>query len=101
MPNKPTTLREEFDETVGSRIYAVYFHEDKSFSFMSITMDKEELFNWFQSKFTSYSTELLSKIEGMRDSREKEPNDIHESGRLVGFNQALDQVISFINQEKL
>lgn len=95
MSNKPTTLREEFE---------------KKFPLESAGCDgchtsqkyQIEVMNWWLSKFHSHSTELISKIEGMKC----EPATGHparfnyEPEWYIGFNQALDQVISLINQEK-
>ena len=91
MPNKPTTLREEFKKELAESL------RDRT---------PDEIANWWLNKFSSHSTELLSKIEGMRradafaTSFVRTSTDYQRLGEQMGYNQALDQVISLINQEK-
>ena len=69
--------------------------------------------NKIDALLTSHSTELLSKIEGMKKPKYDWSKDEHgkkcvdgctyccyAEGQDIGFNSALDQVISLINQEK-
>lgn len=92
MTNKPTTLREEFEEYIDSR--ARFDHI------------KEEDLDLIADFFLSHNTELVRKIEGMRKKIGGDTYCITCGGHLgagecdcMGFNQALDEVISLIKQE--
>lgn len=101
MPNKPTTLREwekEFDEkfvvksNAGTGLLR-YTDADKIKSFLNSAIDK---------CLTSHNTELLQKIEGLRKVFDPETAEgmYHDFVAVDGYNQALDEVISLINQNK-
>lgn len=94
MPNKPTTLRElekEFEDNCPW--LASTYEEDAK--------NRKWVWEFFVSYLTSHSTELISKIEGMKKQEwlSNGAMTLPAPGNMQ-FNQALDQVISFINQEK-
>lgn len=95
MPNKPTTLIEKFKKKFPG-LYLV-----DSWEMQEGTQPYTAIYNFF----TSHNKELLSKIEGMRKKVEwLETTDITKAltrgSQNFGYNQALDEVISLINQEK-
>lgn len=91
-PNKPTTLREEF-----RKYYESFPSGDASTGYP----DVEQLTDWWLDKFSTHSTELVSKIEGMKKQEWLGGgNMILPAPGNMQYNQAIDQVISLINQEK-
>ncbi len=111
MPNKPTTLR-EFEEKFRKQFRELLIslsdittNNDTSRPLKGdIYFDGIEteqwILNFFLSHLTSHNTELLRKIEGLRKDRTYDKKDSVWDTHKIAFNQALDQVINIINQEK-
>ena len=114
MPNKPTTLREleeslldllhetiqhtpiTISETDGSEYTRGYIHYQDM-----VVETVREIEPKLKDFLTAYSTELLRKIEELRKLKQTiggVPSYFTEKDK--GYNQAIDDVISFINQEK-
>lgn len=106
MPNKPTTLREEFAKYLerwsftnengnsiadmnGRRLMYLKDDDDEETDYRYVD---EKIADWWLSKSDSQSTELVSKIEGMKS----ESTSINQAV----YNRAMDEVINLINQEK-
>lgn len=88
MPNKPTTLREEWKK---------YVIDNDNFESYDIRYFQEVIAIWWLDKFSSHSTELVKELERARKySKHMSKTEVF----IEGYNQALDQVISIINQEK-
>lgn len=90
MPNKPTTLRE--------KIYEIL-----KWSF-EVSNERNIAEHKLNELLISHSTELISKIEGLR--LEIDPLSVNKRGhhtngahRKIRYNRALDDVIKLINQE--
>lgn len=104
LPNKPTTLREEV-LNIFYYMNAVSMEKIDGALRCEITrrqLDKVLAENHEMIVPLSHHTELISKIEGMR--KEFDPDTAegmyHDFVAVDGFNEAIDEVISFINQEK-
>lgn len=103
MPNKPTTLREEFDNKFELTRHGIV-EKRPSYLGNNYHDDFNIVADWWLDKFSTHSTELLSKIEGLR--LEIDPLSVNKRGhhtngahRKIRYNRALDDVIKLINQE--
>lgn len=63
MPNKPTTLREEFDKFIDDKKWG-WMDEDMEGN-RTWNVDYETIADWWLGKLTSHNTELLQKIEAL------------------------------------
>lgn len=93
MPNKPTTIREEY--------YKWYWGDSKpaedTHLFYASRRTNKEIADWWLSKFSPHNTELVSKIE----ERQKLFNFIPQDKYGYKMVKATDlDIISLINQEK-
>lgn len=90
MPNKPTTLREEFEKEWKDSFAGGDMHNWER---------GQEVADWWLSKFTSHSTELLQKIEELETWRCTDMG-LKSEDYVVIRKDALDEVISIISQNK-
>lgn len=99
MKDNQTTLRELREKWLD-----FWYKESQNCEQTYLTPDTHGIILDF---LTSHSTELLQKIEGLKNSKKMRERSLIsplESYRIddqeYGFNQALDEVINIINQEK-
>ncbi|HRF71054.1 MAG TPA: hypothetical protein PKV66_06465 [Candidatus Pelethenecus sp.] len=102
MPNKPTTLRELREKWLD-----FWYKESQNCEQKYLTPDTHGIIIDF---LTSHSTELLRKIEGLKNSKKMRERSLIsplESYRIddqeYGFNQALDDLLASLednNNEK-
>lgn len=90
MSNKPTTLREEFQEFVEKGMWQGENEYTKNFAVGNIA-------DWWLDKLTSHNTELLQKIEERQKLFNFIPQDKYGYKRIKATD--LD-IISLINQYK-
>lgn len=109
--------KEELKEKIESLAcvnYNMYFGSpaeradkyDKDGEKVRITFDEaiEELQNFILSKFDLYKKELVEKVKTQKVHNPGKPDEDgsyahYDFGYRAGYNQALDQVISIINEK--
>jgi hypothetical protein len=94
MPNKPTTLRElkkEFMDKFPNEVIVNGYTK-------LVAQNAQQISEWWLSKIDSHNTELLQKIEGIK--QQCISGDICRDCPHDHRIEVLDEVISLINQEK-
>lgn len=114
MPNKPTTLREFREKLNNAHItghisgrHLILLGGEKDREWDGGGYEENEyrfLDEYIESLLTSHNTELVQKIEGMKkelilfDRKYIKAEEQDEKTKI--YNQALDEVIKLINQDK-
>jgi hypothetical protein len=93
MNNQPKTLAQEIEEIINNAEWTrTYYQGGREFTQTSGLSDEEQV-NELMELFTSHLTTIRERIEGMRVIS----NSIEGVGEE--YNEALDQVLSILNEE--